>query len=153
MIFHSKQNRLIAFSALSILCIIIICVAIVIFQDEIVSYLMPTTGWVQFNVPTDARQLRASVKRAGAGFNICNEDAVDWSDITVKVTGIYNTPYLARPKPIKTGACELVPFSDFAEPSWKRMQMPPNQTLVKVELLVKHQAGGYMSLPLNEKTN
>jgi hypothetical protein len=149
MIFHSKQSRLIALSALLILCI---GFALTIkFEKQIVDYLMPTKGWVRFDVPPNARQIRVSVKESSAGLNICNEDAVDWTDITVKVTGIYNAPYLVRPKPIRAGTCEYAPFSDFAEPSWKRMEMPPNQTLIKFELIVKYEAGGYASLPLSQK--
>ena len=153
MIFHSKQNRWMVRAGLSILCVMMISFALIVrFEDRIVHYLMPTKGWVQFDIPSDARRIRATVQRAGAGFNICNQDGIDWSDITVKVTGIYDTPYLSRPKPIRAGACEYVPFSDFAEPSWKRMQMPPTQPLVKFELIVKYQAEGYVSQPIQETT-
>jgi hypothetical protein len=69
----------------------------------------------------------------------------------VKLTGIYDTPYFVRAKPIGAGTCEYVSFSDFAEPSRKRMQMPPNEKPVKVELLVEellvdHWAIGYTSI-------
>jgi hypothetical protein len=149
MIFHSKQSRLIVLSGLLILCIGFALT--ITFEKQIVDYLMPTKGWVRFDVPREARQIRASVKESSAGLNICNEDAVAWTDITVKVMGIYDAAYLARPKSIRAGTCEYVPFSDFAEPSWKHMQMPPTETLVKFELIVKSGAGGYASLPLVQK--
>jgi len=131
-------------SSALVLCIFIALVGI--FEKEIVGYLMPTKGWVRFDVPENARQIRASVQKSSGGLNICNQDASDWSDITVKATGIYNSVYLAQLKSIKAGTCGNVPFADFAEPSWKRMQMPPNENLTKVELLVNYGAKGYVSL-------
>jgi hypothetical protein len=142
--FHKKRMRLIVLSVILALCIVVALVGT--FEKQIVNYLMPTKGWVQFDVPDNARPIRASVQKSPAGLNICNEEGVNWSEVTVKVTGIYNALYLAQPKPIKAGTCEYVSFSDFAEPSWKRMQMPPNENPIKVELLVNYSARGYVSL-------
>ncbi len=117
------------------------------FQDKLVHWVVPSTeGWVKFEVPHDARQVKASAQQSREGLNLCNEDGVDWSEITIKVTGIYGVPYLMKPKPIKAGACEYLSFADFAEPSWKRMQMPPNERVTRIELLVSYGAKGYVSL-------
>ncbi len=117
-------------------------------SEWVLDWLMPTKDWVEFKVPDDARIIRAAVKRVGQGVRICNEDGVDWSDVTVRIAGEYkyNAVYIALTKPLNAGACEDVPFSDFAGPSWKRMQMPPNVTVTKVELLVTYKAKGYVSL-------
>lgn len=132
---------------LAVLSICTLCSLLLHFQDKTVNWVVPSTeGWVKFEIPRDARQIHASVQKSRDGLNVCNQDGTDWSEITIKVTGIYNTPYLAQPKPIRAGACEDVPYSDFAESSWKRMQMPPNQTLTKIELLVSYVAKGYDSL-------
>jgi hypothetical protein len=120
------------------------------FEKRIVNYMVPGTGWVQFDVPGNARQIRASVKKSNGGLKICNEDEFDWSDVTVKITGVYNTPYVARPKPIEARTCEDVPFSEFSEPSWKRMQMPPNENPTKVELLVDYKSKGYVATQRNK---
>ena len=112
----------------------------------VLDWLMPSKDWVEFKVPSDARIVRAEVRRVHQGVRICNEDGVDWTDVTVRVSGAYNAIYIAHTKPLNAGACEDVPFSDFAEPSWKRMQMPPNETATKVELLVTYKVKGYVSL-------
>jgi len=64
----------------------------------------------------------------------------------VRMTGMYNAPYVAQTKPLNTGACVDVRFSEFAEPSWKRMRMPPNEVATKIELLVTYKSKGYVSL-------
>src|SRR5262249_60386644 len=110
MVLHSRAKRLIVLSSVLILFIGIAFLGM--FERQIVHYLIPANGWVQFNVPHNVGQIRASIHKANAGLNICNEDGVDWSDITVKITGIYNAPYLAQPKPIKAGTCEYVSFAD-----------------------------------------
>jgi hypothetical protein len=140
----SKRGRVITLSLILIICISAALVGA--FERQIVEYFIPTKGWVQFNVPQHAREIRASVQRSNADLKICNQDEVDWTSITVKITGIYNAPYLARPKPIRAGRCEYVPFSKFAEPSWKRMPMPPNEKPVTVELLVDYEDKGYASV-------
>jgi len=118
------------------------------FEKQILDWLMPTKGWVEFKVPDDVRQIQASAKEFHAVLDLCNQGSTDWHKITVKITGLYGTPYLAQLKRIRAGQCEHVPFSDFAEPSWKRMQMPPNETVTRVEVLVSYDASGYASLKL-----
>ena len=68
------------------------------------------------------------------------------SDVTVKVLGLYNAPYLARLKSIKAGHCDYLPFSDLAESSWKQMQMPSSEVPTKFEILAGYRATGYASL-------
>jgi hypothetical protein len=140
----SKKTRLVVL--LAVLIPVAFYLLVGLFEKQIVGWLMPTKGWVTFNVPSDARQVRASAQKSGEGLNICNDEGFDWSDITIKVLGLYNAPYLARLKSIKAGHCDYLPFSDFAEPSWKRMQMPPNEVPTKVEILVGYRATGYASL-------
>jgi hypothetical protein len=140
----SKRQRLILLLFLLASCVLVALMGI--FEKQIVNYLVPGKGWVQFSVPGNAQQIRASVKKSSGGVTICNGDEFDWSDVTVKITGLYNAPYLAQPKPIRAGTCEYVPFSDFAEPSWKRMQMPSNESPVRVELLVDYNSKGYVAI-------
>jgi hypothetical protein len=116
------------------------------FESQIIGYLIPTKGWITFNIPGHAKPIGASIQRSNTGLEICNQDTADWKNVTVKITGIYHAFYLARAKPIKAGKCEQVSFSNFAEPSWKRMRMPPNEKPVKVELLVSYDEWGYASL-------
>ena len=127
----------IVFASLTELCV---------HSDWLLDWLMPSKDWVEFKVPDDARIIRVSVTRVHQGVRICNEEGVDLPDITAKKTDEYKAIYIARTKPITAGACEDVPFSDFAEPSWKRMQMPPSETATKIELLVNYKAKGYVSL-------
>jgi hypothetical protein len=115
-------------------------------SDWLLDRLMPIKDWVEFKVPHGAKRIRAAGKRVDQGIRICTEDEVGWSDVTVKITGKDKAIYIALAKLIAAGACEDVPFSDFAGPSWKRMSMPPKQPAAKIELLVTYKAKGYVSL-------
>jgi hypothetical protein len=140
-----KRRRIIPLATILVVCILLSL--LLKFPDKIVHWAAPSTeGWVKFEVPRDAREIKSSVQKSREGLNICNADGVDWLEITVKVTGIYGAAYLIKPRPLKAGACEYLSFADFAEPSWKRMQMPPNQTVTRIELLVSYPAKGYASI-------
>jgi hypothetical protein len=141
------RTRLLILVCILVFSIVFSSIAVLnVHLNRVLDWLMPSKDWVEFKIPDDAKIVRAAVRRVDQGVRICNEDGVDWSDVTVKITGEYKAIYIARTKPITAGACEDVPFSDFAEPSWKRMQMPPSETATKIELLVNYKAKGYVSL-------
>lgn len=142
----SKKRVRLSFLVMVLVFSVLFAGILALTSRRVQDWLMPSNDWVQFKVPGDARRIRAAVKKVDQGVRICNGDGVDWSDVTVKIAGEYKATYIALAKPIAAGACENIPFSDFAEPSWKRMQMPPNEIATQVELLVTYKAKGYVSL-------
>ena len=140
----AKKTRL---GMLLALLVVVIFISLVgTSEKRILDWLMPTNGWVEFKVPDQAQQIQASATESQSALDLCNQGSRDWQKVTVKLTGLYGTPYLAQLKRIRAGQCEHIPFSDFAEPSWKRMQMPPNEAVTRVEVLVDN--SGYTALKL-----
>ncbi len=142
-----NRSRLILLSSILGISVVIAAVALIdVHFGRIVDWFSPAKDWVEFRVPADVRPIRASVKRVHQGMNVCNEDDFDWSEVTVKLAGKFGAVYVSQMKSIKTGSCGYVSFEDFAEPSWKRMQMSPNEMPTKIEVLVTYKPKGYVSL-------
>ena len=114
--------------------------------DQIADRVVPATDWVRFTPPATARPLVASSRKVDHGVLICNNDNQGWEGLTVQISGIYNAHYVALRKRLKSGDCGKFDYSQFAEPSWKRMQMPPNEIASKVEVLTASPANGYIEM-------
>ncbi len=67
-------------------------------------------------------------------------------DVTLLIWGTYKAQYLDRVKQVKAGDCASFDYSQFAEPSWKKMQMPPTETAKNIEILSASPANGYAEL-------
>jgi hypothetical protein len=101
---------------------------------------------VEFPIPKDPYALRASSRIIEHGIVLCNEDQEKWTGVTVRIWGTYHAQYVDRMKRISAGDCASFDYADFAEPSWKKMQMPPNETAKTIEILTTSPSYGYAEL-------
>ncbi len=113
---------------------------------QIADSVMPARDWVQFVRPKNPQVLHAYALVTEHGIILCNEDREQWTDVTILIWGTYKAPYLDRVKHVKARDCTTFDYSQFAEPSWKKMQMPPTETAKNIEILSASPANGYAEL-------
>jgi hypothetical protein len=109
---------------------------------QISNAIVPDTDWIRFDIPHNARVIKVSTKRMNDGLHLCIEGR-DWSNTKVRLTGKYGASYLAAIN--SQSSCVVLKPSDFAEPSWKRMPMPSNEVIQRVEVLADGHPPGYWS--------
>src|SRR5207302_4737461 len=97
--------------------ILAVCVLIVVafrFREREPDWLMPNANdpWAEFKIPVNAVQLRAAVRRASGGIEVCNHGTKEWSEVAIRL----NDAYLAKQKAVGAGECRYVSMTDFADP-------------------------------------